>query len=1566
MARVDTLSNYLTDVAEAIREKRKVKDQFIAKNFDDEIRKIQSDPEYNEVHCLTTNTGYTFISNEPIDENVAQQLSGGGSPDNDDFIVTLEKLPIWKQTIYFLGKVQPESISYWFNNVHNNEGMFITVYGLNLFDTSKCTDMSYAFANTVIGDSWGGSGLIELIQALDCSACINMEHMFESAQIYNNLTLDYNTSNVENMSSLFYDVDFYSESNLSGTWDTGNVINMNNLCEDVNEYNRLASLVENFDTIKVQTMNNAFDGANNGDVNLSSWNTSSLTSANNMFANANLSTITLTNFGSELLTDVTNFFSEGSYDDITIDGFITSDSDMTGFFGSNTPFSTLTLDNCTFLEKEDFAQFMNAVSNDNITITNLSLPKAISLSNFFGQEKVENSEYSINLDISKWNIPLVTDCSFLFKNCNFSNYDLETWKTNLFANVESMFDYADLSYKELNLTLWDTKNITNAKRMFANAQFYNTTGYKGLLLKDFGSDKLTDVTEFFNECSAGDADISVEGFTTADTTMTDFFYGIDASNLIFTNANILAKEDFSNGQFLQLWNIWDSADLSHLTVAAATKLSDFINTEIINNDNLTLILDNFSAPIATSLTGFINGNSANKHYISLDNFSAPLATNLSIFVDNVDERERIQITSANGWNIPSATDLSYAFDYVTIDDIALNTWTMPKAEKLYYMFRDADIPATILDDFSWDDRVITDTSYMFYNCYNINFNINWDEQEALKLTNMEFMFAGTDITNLSMNNFNAPLLTNMSGFLCYARNLDKVSMNDMITPVLSDISGMFATAGKTDTNYPLDISINNLNATKLTNMDHLFEDSHIKNIDLSTWGDIGVASLDTLAFEIDVDTFNLSDVNFINLTDFSYIIDRCDISTLLLNNLNLPKVTNISDITTGNGNSPDYTDWFGYSICEDLNYWNNTTNGYSRCTLGDIEIGLQTKVLNTLSTLFYESNGYQNNITCQNWNLGGKITKLNLDFIQQFIQGSDWGSQWLTPSTVTFKNVTLPSITEITNDTSFGPGQPISDWDVDLVVEGFNAPLLKTVPDCNFYDWDNITINGCNCPELLNFPKYENNLTTLDIQDMTTPKANLDNFINSNDYTSVIITKWDCSKVTSASEMFLDFSGSLNINYAGWKLDSLQNADSMFQQCPAITEVNFDGFNTPKLKSANYMYSDCDNLTSVTISNWNVPVLTSMNSMFEGCDRLANVNITKLNTPALTDVDSMFTNCIELDEVIINDWTSEMLNTAENMFNADTQLSTLTITKWTTPKLNSINSIFYDCDLSNTTITDWDCSSLSSAISAFESCALTNISITNWTCPVLSDASNMFAYCSIDGTIDLSSLASKNISNMNMMFFENTILDTVNFENWDSSLLNNVEQCFYDCYELETIYTDKDFSFESASGDNTFGYCNVLENATTGYSYNNNGGIANASEGTTWKYFTYDGPMFDDWEPGQWYKVEGDWENIDGDVYQPNNLGEDSSTAYGTVYFQVDKNCTIILNIYGITEGADPFSLTDAFNSTGLDIYLSGEFDETYTFSAEVGKIYQLDIQYQKDGSYSPENEIMTISFSKS
>ena len=177
MARTDTLGNFLTDVADAIREKKGTTDTILASNFDTEIASIESGVDINEYLSDTITKGTS---------------SSGG----------------WVKTIIKLRSpltVEGTSAEYMFYRYSLNE--------LPQLDTSNVNRMDYMFS---------GCKNITTIPQLDTSNVFRMSYMFGSCT---NLTTipQLNTSNVANMDYMFYNC-----SNLTTIpqLDTSNVFRM--------------------------------------------------------------------------------------------------------------------------------------------------------------------------------------------------------------------------------------------------------------------------------------------------------------------------------------------------------------------------------------------------------------------------------------------------------------------------------------------------------------------------------------------------------------------------------------------------------------------------------------------------------------------------------------------------------------------------------------------------------------------------------------------------------------------------------------------------------------------------------------------------------------------------------------------------------------------------------------------------------------------------------------------------------------------------------------------------------------------------------------------------------------------------------------------------------------------------------------------------------------------------------------------------------------------------------------------------------------------------------------------
>ena len=182
MARIDTLTNYLSDVAEAIKTKKGDDTPILASEFDTEITNL---PSGGSSHAWSA-IGY---NGEP---KSLQEM----------FDYSKEIYDNWDNTIIDLkSKVSGDKKLVWFplvdtSNVTNMNYMFYKCASLKevpQLNTSNVTNMSYMFFNC--------TSLTEIPQ-FDTSNVTNMSYMFNNCTSLTEIP-QFDTSNVINMSEMF-------------------------------------------------------------------------------------------------------------------------------------------------------------------------------------------------------------------------------------------------------------------------------------------------------------------------------------------------------------------------------------------------------------------------------------------------------------------------------------------------------------------------------------------------------------------------------------------------------------------------------------------------------------------------------------------------------------------------------------------------------------------------------------------------------------------------------------------------------------------------------------------------------------------------------------------------------------------------------------------------------------------------------------------------------------------------------------------------------------------------------------------------------------------------------------------------------------------------------------------------------------------------------------------------------------------------------------------------------------------------------------------------------------------
>ena len=115
-----------------------------------------------------------------------------------------------------------------------------------------------------------------------------------------------------------------------------------------------------------------------------------------------------------------------------------------------------------------------------------------------------------------------------------------------------------------------------------------------------------------------------------------------------------------------------------------------------------------------------------------------------------------------------------------------------------------------------------------------------------------------------------------------------------------------------------------------------------------------------------------------------------------------------------------------------------------------------------------------------------------------------------------------------------------------------------------------------------------------------------------------------------------------------------ENSAEFFKNYTALTSLDLSNFDTSNVSSFARMFAGCAALTSLDLANFNTTNVTTMNSMFAYCAALTSLDLADFNTANVTIFASMFRKCTALVTLIANDWSASV--TSANMFNGCTSL----------------------------------------------------------------------------------------------------------------------------------------------------------------------------------------------------------------------------------------------------------------------------------------------------------------------
>ena len=195
---------------------------------------------------------------------------------------------------------------------------------ISSWDTSNVTDMSYMFYQNNFNQDIGN---------WDVSNVEDMKYMFYSG-VFNQDIGSWDTSSVTDMSLMFAYNDEFNQD--IGSWDTSKVTTMRMMLRDMDKFNQN---LNSWDVSNVTDMINLFRGSGVFNGNISSWDTSKVTDMTGMFANTPFNQ-DISNWNTSNVTVMSNMFQSATAFNQDIGNWNTSNvTDMGDMFNTAAQFN---------------------------------------------------------------------------------------------------------------------------------------------------------------------------------------------------------------------------------------------------------------------------------------------------------------------------------------------------------------------------------------------------------------------------------------------------------------------------------------------------------------------------------------------------------------------------------------------------------------------------------------------------------------------------------------------------------------------------------------------------------------------------------------------------------------------------------------------------------------------------------------------------------------------------------------------------------------------------------------------------------------------------------------------------------------------------------------------------------------------------------------------------------------------------------------------------------------------------------------------------------------------------
>ncbi|MCF6359226.1 MAG: BspA family leucine-rich repeat surface protein [Cyclobacteriaceae bacterium] len=282
-----------------------------------------------------------------------------------------------------------------------------------------------------------------------------------------------------------------------------------------------------------------------------------------------------------------------------------------------------------------------------------------------------------NQPLNSWDVSSVTDMSDLFRGASTFNQPLNNWNVSNVTNMDRTFSFAEAFNNDI--TTWEVTNVTNMNGMFGGAFAFNQDISYKLGGGNMGGDawntaNVTNMGSMFSVAYAFNQDIS-NWNTSSVTYIVSIFSGASAFNYNISSWDLSGITSLSNvfknatafNQDLSAWNaiMGGITDLSNMFEGATAFNQDLSGWNVISVLNMNSMFAN------TTYNQDITGWSVD----NVSNFAGMFENNTAFNQD----------ISANNWDIASANDLRSMFAGATAFDQDLGGWNVSNVTLMFNM-----------------------------------------------------------------------------------------------------------------------------------------------------------------------------------------------------------------------------------------------------------------------------------------------------------------------------------------------------------------------------------------------------------------------------------------------------------------------------------------------------------------------------------------------------------------------------------------------------------------------------------------------------------------------------------------------------------------------------------------------------------------------------------------------------------------------------------------------------------------------------------------------------------------